>query len=95
MTLASIGQQEAANQMARAQGQQNLEAQRAEGAKYLQEQQFGKLETQLDMAAQRKAAADAARAEATQNLVGGIGKVVGGVATAAVGGFDPLSLVGK
>ena len=91
---ASIGAQESANQMARAQGQQNLEAQRAEGAKYVQDATFGKMETQLDMAAQRKQAADAARAEATQNLVGGIGKVVGGVATAAVGGFDPLSLVG-
>ena len=83
---ASIGQQESANQMAAAQGAQNLQAQRAAGQQYVQEQEFGRTETLLGMSQQRKAAADAARAAATQDLVGGIAEAAGGVAGAMGGG---------
>ena len=82
---ASIGQQESANQMAAAQGAQNLQAQRAAGQQYVQEQEFGRTETLLGMSQQRKAAADAARAAATQDLVGGIAEAAGG-ALGAMGG---------
>ena len=82
---ASIGQQESANQMAAAQGAQNLQAQRAAGQQYVQEQEFGRTETLLGMSQQRKAAADAARAAATQDLVGGIAEAAGG-ALGAIGG---------
>ena len=82
---ASIGQQESANQMAAAQGAQNLQAARAQGQQYVQEQEFARTETLLGMSQQRKAAADAARAAATQDLVGGIGEAVGG-ALGAMGG---------
>lgn len=82
---ASIGQQEAANQMAAAQGAQNLQAQRAAGQQYVQEKQFERTETLLGMSQQRKAAADAARAAATQDLVGGIAEAAGG----ALGAMGP------
>ena len=82
---ASIGQQESANQMARARGQQMLEQQRAAGAQYVQDQEFARTETLLGMSQQRKAAADAARAAATQDLVGGIAEAAGG-ALGAMGG---------
>jgi len=82
---ASIGQQEAANQMAAAQGQQNLQAARAEGAAQKQAAEFGRTETLFGMAQQRKAAATAARQKATQDLIGGITKVAGSVAQVATG----------
>jgi len=94
-SAASIGQQESRNQMAAAQGAQQLQQAQSQGQLRKTEFELGRTETLLDMAGQRKAAADAARQEATQALVGGIGKVVGGVATAATGGFDPLSLIKK
>lgn len=82
---ASIGQQEAANQMARAQGQQNLQQARAEGATQKQQAELGRTETLFGMAQQRKAAATAARQQATQDLIGGVAKVGGAVAQAATG----------
>lgn len=82
---ASIGQQEAANQMARAQGQQNLQQARAEGAMQKQQAELGRTETLFGMAQQRKAAATAARQQATQDLIGGVAKVGGAVAQAATG----------
>lgn len=85
-SAASIGMQESRNQMARAQGQQNLEAKRAEGAQYVQEREIGRQETLLDMASQRKAAADAARQKATEGLIGGVANVAVGGARLAMGG---------
>ena len=86
-SAASIGQQEQANQMARATGQQNLEAARAKGAADLEAKEFGRTETLLGMAQQRKAAADAAREKATQGLVGGIANVAVGAGRLAAGGL--------
>lgn len=85
-SAASIGQQESANQMAAARGAQQLQQARAQGQMQKQEFELGRTETLLDMASQRKAAADAARQEATQAIIGGIGQVAGGVASAATGG---------
>lgn len=77
-SAASIGQQEQANQLQRAQGQQNLEAARAEGAANLEAKEFGRTETLLGMAQARKNKADEARKAATQGLVGGIGNLAAG-----------------
>lgn len=82
---ASIGQQEASNQMARAQGQQQLERARAQGAMQKQQAELTRTETLFGMSQQRKAAATAARQQATQDLVGGIAKVGGAVAQVATG----------
>lgn len=84
---ASIGQQEAANQMARAQGQQTLEMQRAAGQQAKEAKEFGRTETLFGMAQQRKAAADEARRAATQGLVGGIANVAVGAGRIAAGGM--------
>lgn len=82
---ASIGQQEAANQMTRARGQQMLEQQRAAGAQYVQEKEFGRTEDLFNIAATRKAAADEARKQATEGLVGGIANVAVGAGRVAAG----------
>lgn len=84
---ASIGQQERANQMARAQGQQALESARARGAQYVQEREFGRTEDLFNIAAARKAAADKARKDATEGLIGGIANVGVGAARIATGGL--------
>lgn len=85
-SAASIGQQEAANRMAAAQGAQQLQQARAQGQLRVQEFELGRTETLLDAATQRKAAADAARQQATKAIIGGIGDIAGGVASAATGG---------
>lgn len=94
---ANIGQQEAANQMARARGQQSLEAQRAQGARYVQEREFGRTEDMYNTAAARKAAADEARRQATEGLVGGVANIAvgaGRVAAAAATGGASEAVVG-
>lgn len=83
---ASIGTQESANQMAAAQAQQQLNLQEAAGAMDVQESEFGRTSTLLDMSAQNKLRADQARQEATQALVGGLGKMAGGAAQFFAGG---------
>jgi len=93
-TSASIGQQEAANQMARARGQENLERARAMGQQALEAKEFGRTETLFGMAQQRKAAADEARRAATEGLVGGVANIAAGgarlMAGAATGGASEL-----
>lgn len=84
---ASIGQQEAANQMARARGQQTLEQQRAAGAAALEAKEFDRTETLFGMAQQRKAAADEARRKATEGLIGGVANVAVGAGRVAAGGM--------
>ena len=83
---ANIGQQEAVNQMARARGQQMLEQQRAAGAQYVQDQEFGRTEDMYNTAAARKAAADEARRQATEGLVGGVANIAVGAARVAASG---------
>ena len=84
---ASIGGQEQQNQMLRAQGQQSLEKARAEGQQIKEEKEFGRVETLLDSAAQRKARATAARAQAKSDLVGGIAEAAGAAGSALTGGL--------
>jgi hypothetical protein len=85
---ASIGAQESANQMAYAQAQQQLNLQEAAGAMDVQQSEFGRTSTLLDISSQNKLRADQARQQATQALVGGLGKMAGGAAQFFAGGLD-------
>tara|TARA_R100000995_G_C3484594_1_gene126413 strand:- start:9383 stop:10321 length:939 start_codon:yes stop_codon:yes gene_type:complete len=76
---ATIGAQEAANQRLTAQGDMQTQMARAQGDYLSQRMQANQATTQLAMAQRRKAAADQARQQATGALVGGIGKIAGGV----------------
>ena len=85
---ADIGRQEQQNQLMRARGQQQLEQARSRGAQYVQESEFGRTEDLFNIAASRKAAADEARKQATEGLIGGVanltvgaGRVAAAVAT--------------
>lgn len=83
---ASIGMQESRNEAMRAQGEERRQVRMAQGAADVQQFELGRTETLFDMAATRKKEADAARAKATQDLVGGIADVAVGVGRVAVGG---------
>ena len=76
---ATIGAQEAANQRLIAQGDMQTQMARAQGDYLSQRIQANQATTQLAMAQRRKAAADQARQQATGALIGGIGKIAGGV----------------
>ena len=92
---ASIGAQEAANARMSAQGAAQMQMAEAQGAMAVQGQEFDRESTLLGMSQQRLAAADAARAQATQSLVGGIGSLAGAaVGFAGAGGFAKAA-VGK
>ena len=86
---ADIAQQEARNQMLRAQEASKLQYREAQGADDLQLRNYDRTQQLLNMASARKRAADQAKTQATQALVGGIGGIAGGVATAGLadGGF--------
>ena len=75
---ASIGQQEAANQMAAAKQGAQIQQLQAEGAMNVQNMELERNQTLLGMANTRLGAANEARQQATQQLVGGIGQVAGG-----------------
>lgn len=87
-TAGSIGQQERANQMARAQQEASLQSQKAQGDQWVYNEQSKKQENLLGMAQGRKAAADKARSEAKTNMMGGISDMVGGVASFGKGNLD-------
>lgn len=97
---ATIGAQEAANQRLTAQGDMQTQMARAQGDYLSQRMQANQATTQLAMAQRRKAAADQARQQATGALVGGIGKIAGGVmagftADKALKGIGMDGLFGK
>ena len=81
---ASIGQQEADNQMARARGQQSLESARATGEQYVQGQELARTQTLLGMDQQRLGVAKQARAAAKADLIGGISEGLGAAAQSIV-----------
>ena len=85
----SIAQQEQQNQALRAQEESKLQFRSATAADDMQLRQYDQTQQLLNMASGRKNSADAARRQATQALVGGIGSIAGGVATAGFsdGGF--------
>ena len=72
---ASIAQQEQRNQMAAAQGEARRQSMVAQGEMASRKMEENKVSTLLGMAQERKAAADQARADATQAAIGGIGNI--------------------
>lgn len=76
---ADIARQEQANEMARVNQEAKLQELVATGDMDIQSQEYSRSGELLNMASARKVAADQARAQATQMLVGGIGEVAGGV----------------
>jgi len=76
---ADIARQEAGNQKAQAQMAGQLQSMEREGDMISRSLEREQSETELGMSQQRLSAANIARQEATQALVGGIGQVAGGV----------------
>jgi len=76
---ADIGRQEQANQMAERQQAANIQLYERKGELISRDAERDKASTLLGMSQQRLAAANQARQDATNALVGGIGSVAGGV----------------
>jgi len=89
-----ISRQEQGNQMAAAQQAGNLQLYEKKGELISRDAENEKVSTLLGMSQQRVANAEQARADATQQLVGGIGSVVGGFAEGGgIGGLkDALGI---
>jgi hypothetical protein len=90
---ASIGMQESQIQRQQAAQAQQIQQMQAQGEADIQAAEFGREQTVLGMSQQRLAAARAARQQATQQLVGGIGQIAGGAvelgAMNQMGAFNP------
>lgn len=82
---ADIAAQESANQITRQKEASNLQAAAAQGEQDLQSQQYKQQGRNLDLSSSRLTAANDARAANRQQIIGGFGNIVGGVAT---GGLD-------
>jgi len=83
---ADIANQEAANRAAMLSQEAALQTAEAQASDAIQQRRYGQTQQLLNMAADRKTAADAARERATQQLVSGIGSVAGGLAQSGI--FD-------
>lgn len=93
---ASIAQQESRNQQLAAQGESNRQQMVAAGEMQSRQMEAAKTSNMLSMAGQRLGAAKAARQAATQNVVGGLGDALGGVASAAkAGGLGEMTAAGE
>lgn len=77
---ADIARQEQANRLAAVNREAKLQELEAAGDLDLQTQQYTQNQELLTLAAGRKRQSDAAQAQATQQLFGGIGQAVGGIA---------------
>ena len=75
---ASIGQQEAQNQKLAMGQEAKLQQMEAQGERGTQRMEKDKIETLFGMSQQRKMSADAARQRATDQMMSGMGDVVGG-----------------
>ena len=75
---AKIASEESQNQAMRAQQAAQNQGLEAQGEEDLQTQNYNKNQDLLRMSSARKQQADAARAKATQQLMGGIGQIAGG-----------------
>ena len=82
---ADIGKQEQSNQMAERTQAGNLQLYERKGELISRDAEKDKVSTLMGMAQQRSAAANQAKQDATNAIVGGIGSTVGGVASALSG----------
>lgn len=88
---ASIGQQESRNEMASAQMAGRMQMLEAQGESRVQDLEIGRTQTLLGMSQQRLAAANQARQQATNQLIGGIAGIGAGVVGGIAGDSDFLS----
>lgn len=86
-----IGRQEQSNQAAERQQASNLQLYERKGELISRDAELEKTETLLGMSQQRLGAANAAKQEATNSIVGGVGSL----ASAGAGFIDPKSTLGK
>jgi hypothetical protein len=90
---ASIAQQERQNAVMGAQGESQRQMAVAGGEAQSQKMAYEKQSTLLGMAQQRKAAADQARQDATNQLVGGLADMAGGqIAAKAASSYDGVDI---
>ena len=82
---ASIGQQERQNQMAQATQAAQIQQLNAQGEADVQAREQARTETLLGMSQQRLAAANEARQQATEQLIGGVGQIAGAAAGGMMG----------
>ena len=75
-----LANQESINQQIRQQEASNLQAAEAQGEQDLQSQRYTQAGTNLELSGSRLQAANQARQNATNQLVGGIGSIAGGLA---------------
>lgn len=80
---ADIAKQEQANQTRALAQEAKLNQLTARGEDTLQTRNYARTQQMLNLASVEKNAADAARAQATSALTGGIGSILGGIGTAA------------
>lgn len=93
---ASIAQQEQANQAAAAQGAMSLQIAERTGAEQSRALEGQKRETLLGMSQERLGAANEARQQATQAIIGGVGNLMGaGMDSAALGEGDASKTLGE
>jgi hypothetical protein len=90
---ASIAQQEAAIKQAQAGEASRLQDLQAGGEMTKQEFELGRTETLLGMASERKMRATAARAQAKQDLVGGLAEAAGAAGDVLSGGVKKVSSI--
>ena len=87
---ADIASQEQGNNQNRLAAQAQLDTRSADAEFELDEKRFGQKQQQFGLGVDRLDKATAARQQATNQLVGGIGSIAGGVASAATGGTSGL-----
>lgn len=87
---ADLSRQEQQNQQLRASQAANNQRLEAQGEAALQQQQYNQKGEILDLAGSRLGAAKEARAKATQDLIGGIGSVAGGIVSGGLGDIGNL-----
>lgn len=89
---ADLAKQEQANARLAAQAQAQMDFQAAQSADDIQLRNYTRSQQMLNLASGRVEAANAARAQATQAIIGGFGSLAG---SAAKGAFDGISFGGK
>ena len=91
---AGIGQQERQNQILAAQQGARLQQLEAAGATQARSLEYGKTSTLLGMSQQRLGAANKARQDATNAIVGGVGNLAGAAASFSPGGSQLGKMLG-
>ena len=89
-----IGKQEASNQMAERQQAGNLQLYEAKGELISRDAKQEKVETLMGMSQQRLGAANQARQDATNAIVGGVGSLAGAAANFIPGGSQLGKMMG-